>query len=289
MPGRPIDATIDVLAPEPTATGDNMKVMLACPECGEQGWVPWKDLSFGLRCPKCACKFLLNRSGKLQSLAELPHISYTCPRCRQSGSLPEVLAVRAVECTTCKLPLVRNAENGFQPIEEPRLPQMPGKSAVKTPVAGWSWESLVMDGNGKLRKANLCVAGLVVLAILWGGSRAVGRLFDSTPHNRARAMTYACLADDRDAAAAYLPDEPLQRVEFERWKVRYFPSILDKHRPGGDRVAIAVDTIRETPDACVLQVTMTSKFITKRACQQQWRKTGGVWQFDPVATLRAQE
>ena len=146
-----------------------------------------------------------------------------------------------------------------------------------------------MTGDGRMRKRTMALAGLLLLGLLWAGSRALGWALDGSPETRARAFTYACLAGNRDRAITFLPDDDVQRVEFDRWRMRYFPSILDQHRPAGDGVSIRVESIRETPQAHVVRVTMASQFIGKRTHTQHWRMAGSQWRFDAAGTLAAHD
>lgn len=265
-----------------------MKLSIACPQCGVEGWVQWKDLRHGLRCPACHCHFLLNHSGKWQSLAELPQVRYTCPRCKQSGSLPSMLAVRQVECGMCGLRLARGPDQQFHEADEARqLHQAALEEARKPPAARLRGPSR-STGDGWLRKPATVWAALLLAGLLCIVALAVGLFGGHSPESRARAFTYSCLAGDWDRAHGYMADDAMQRSEFDRWRVRYFTSILDEHRPAGDSVRVTVQRTSGTAESCVLRVEMKSRFIGTRTHEQHWRKSGDQWFFDAIVTLQAQ-
>jgi len=196
-----------------------------------------------------------------------------------------MLTVCKAECVVCTLPLVRGPDQRRHEIGEARQMQQAARLEGKKGGNRW-WEKHWMTDDGRLRKINVALAALLFLGLLCAGALAVGRLFDNSPESRVRAFTYMCLAGNQNGAIAYLPDDMVQCAEFDRWRTRYFPSILDEHRPAGDVVRIDVEMIGETPQTRVVRVTMTSRFMGKRAHEQRWQKTGDQWFFDPAITLK---
>jgi hypothetical protein len=73
------------IAEQPAAVGANLRLALACPQCGAGGWIKWTSLNRAIHCPKCGCEFLIARNGQLLSLGDLPRVRFACPRCGKSG------------------------------------------------------------------------------------------------------------------------------------------------------------------------------------------------------------
>ncbi len=82
-------------------------------------------------------------------------------------------------------------------------------------------------------------------------------------------------------------NDDVARIEFQRWRGFYFTSILDKHRPAGDKVRITVVREGEDPASSIFVVTMKSPVIGQREIREHWRTIDGRWRFDVVKTLAA--
>jgi hypothetical protein len=130
---------------------------------------------------------------------------------------------------------------------------------------------------------------IVLAGLLGAGTLAVRGLMDDSPKGCVRRFTCNRLAGDWNEAEAYMPDGAVQRFEFERWRVRCFSSILDKHRPKGDTAAIEIEAISGTPRAGVFRVVMTSPSIGRRVHQQHREKIDGRWLFDAADTVRSHD
>ncbi len=70
-----------------------------------------------------------------------------------------------------------------------------------------------------------------------------------------------------------------------RWRSYHFTSILDTHRPRGDRVSVSVEPVSQDAQSYIAEVTLTSKVLGRRRHRQHWRKLDGDWQFDVLKTL----
>lgn len=270
------------------AIGGSMRVVLSCPRCAANVRVEWKDLRGGLCCPKCRCQFVLDRTGKTQSLKDLPHVSYACPRCKQVGSLPEVLPVKRVDCLACGLPLERGPDQRFHDQSEAERLRKETRREARLPERA-AWQKFLRKHDGSLQVLNVAALAAVGMLLLTGMSLAIAHMLDDSPERRLRDFTYVCLTGEWDDATGFMPDDDVQRAEFDRWRVRYFPSILDKHRPAGDHVTIDVETISQTPELRVFAVTLQSPFLGERRHEQRWQLSDGVWQFDAVRTIRGSD
>src|SRR5262245_35328244 len=78
------------------ARGVGLRLSLACPKCGSEGWTQWQNLSHGMHCRTCGCHFLVGKQGKLKALDSLPKVRFVCPRCLQTDEIPAMLAGREV-------------------------------------------------------------------------------------------------------------------------------------------------------------------------------------------------
>lgn len=273
------------VAPPAEPFGADLRFSVACPKCGTLGWLKWTSLKYRIGCPKCRCAFSVGRNGQLQAQDDAPQVRYECPRCHQAGSLPKQLAVRGVECTACKLPLEPGPDRKLHEAKKAQeLRRAAAREAKQTSTKEWMMNAF-RDDTGRIRHFPILLGIAVAIALLIGGYMIVAPWFDASPGARARHFTYACLAGKWNDALGYMADDDVQRVQFDRWKVRYFPSILDKHRPKGDSVRITAETLEESPQACVLQVTMTSPAIGTRSHRQRWHYEEGKWRFDAHGTV----
>lgn len=276
-----------VATPESTGVRDiDLNVSLACPQCGHSGWTQWKKLRRGMRCPKCQCQFLLDRNGQLMTEEELPQIKFSCPRCGQNGSIPKLFNVRKAACGVCKLQLVIGPDNQLHGADEVAKMRRAQNSAAleqktKEYAAARGLPQAAPPANRKrIILAGAAAAVVVVAAIWWmaGGASPGGRVSD---------FTATCLTGRWNDCYAYILDDDVAQIEFDRWRIRYFPSIVDKVRPKDDTVEIDVELLSETTDQRVFRVTLRSPFIGTRQHVQHWIASEGGWWFDPAETLRA--
>jgi hypothetical protein len=240
-------------------------------------------LNHGLRCSKCGCQFLVTPSGQVRAQAELPQVRFSCPRCGRSGSIPDVLSVRGAECSSCGLPLVRGPDQQLHGAKEAQALRRAAAegAAPRRLLAPVRW--FVRDGQ--LRAGWLIVVALAAIGATLAAAASLRSLFETTPHGLARRFTLACLGGRWERARTFLEDDPVQRAEFERWRLRHLSSILDKHRPRGDRVEVAVETLSEAAGLIEFRVRLSSPFLGQRSLEQRWSASGGQWRFDAHATL----
>ncbi len=258
------------------------RIALCCPKCSATGWIEWQHLKHGLRCSKCSCHFLVTPTGQVRAQAELPQVRFTCPRCHRSGSIPDLLTIGGAECLSCRLPLVRGPDQRLHGLDEARELRRAASERQGKPSAAAEWFTWP---NGSLRLGRVAWVAALTLGALLAGGLWLHTWFDVTPATLARRFTYVCLSGRWDRAEDFLDDDPVQRAEFDRWRLRYFSSILDKHRPKGDSVEIEVEPLRESADALDYRVKLTSPFLGTRTLGQSWRLVQGEWRFDARVTL----
>lgn len=262
------------------------RLSLECPKCKATGWIEWRRLNHGLRCSKCGCQFLVTPGGHVRAQSELPQIRFACPRCHRSGSIPDLLSIGGAECLSCRLPLVRGPDQRLHGLEEARELRRAASAHEGKPSALAEWFTWP---NGSLRMGRAAAVAAVLFVLLIAGGLWLRTLFDVTPEALAKRFTYVCLSGRWDRAESFLEDDAVQRAEFDRWRLRHFSSILDKHRPKGDDVELGVETLKQTPDALVFKISLNSPFLGKRSVEQSWRNVDGQWRFDARATLAAQD
>jgi hypothetical protein len=259
---------------------------LSCPGCGVSGWVDWNSLKNGIACPKCGCEFLIGRNGQVQSKADLPHRRFRCPRCRHAGAIPTRISSRGAACPACKLPLAPGPDGRLHAVEAAAdLWSAAGEKAAQASARDRLVDRFVTSG-GRIRASAIGLGGLLLFVVLLGGAIAMHWWFDQSCETLARQFVFACLSGQWDRAEQFMADDPVQKAHFARWRVRYFTSILDSHRPRGDRVRVDVLVMEERPDSRVLGVSMKSAFLGTRSMIQQWRLEDGRWQFDARQTVR---
>jgi len=266
--------------------GEGFKITLACPRCGTQAWVEWKRLTHRLRCPKCRCQFLIGPRGKLLAQEELPQTHYRCPRCRRSGSVPTMLAVRRAECLDCKLPLVPGPDQRLH--DEPEAAALHRRAAAELKVAKKQHSRLadrLAAAQVRLGKLGFACVACGAAAALVFGVAWIGGSLRPAPDRDVRCFTLHLLAGDWQSAKDYLPDDDVERAEFERWRVRHFTSIIEKFRPAGDRPSVEVVALSETPDQRSLEIAMSSPFLGTRKHRQEWQRTENGWRFSALKTL----
>lgn len=272
-------------AAEPQPTAPDLRLTLDCPGCGQSGTIRVARLHRGLRCPRCRKQFLIDRSGQVLALSRMAQTRFTCPRCGQSGSVPKELKVRRAECAQCKLPLAAGPDQRLHGARE--AAEMIRQSVARSKryaLVGWMERRLgVTESRARKLVAVLCVA--LLAALIGGGLFGARQLFDDSPQRSVRGLVRACLHGNAKAAQDYLDDDAVQRLEFERWRIRHFASIVDQVRPSGDRVEIQIEPLSNQADEGVFLVTLSSAFFGARSHEQVWRQLDGRWQFDALATL----
>lgn len=274
-------------AESPPSRGADLRVSLACPRCGSVGWTEWKNLSRGMGCRQCGCRFRIGSDGHLRSHQNPPATRFVCPRCGQTGMLPQTSLVRAVECGACNLPLVRGPDNRLHgPHELAELKKAAAKSSFEAQIDTLARKRrLILVRRPPAPAAAAAVVLLMaVCAVAWHW-----RQDSKSPTATVERFTECCLAGDWTAAAAYLADDAVQRAEFIRWRVRYFSSIQAEFRPKGDVVTVRVHAAQGLGKQFTCKVTMTSAFFGTRQNPQCWLQNGNTWTFDAAGTLAAQD
>ncbi|QDU90462.1 hypothetical protein Pla175_38670 [Pirellulimonas nuda] len=267
------------------APSEPLTVALRCPDCNAPGVVEWRKLQHGLKCHGCGCEFMIAKGGDVISLREQPQTRYTCPRCCRSGSIAAILAVNKPCCPSCKLPLVRGPDGRLHSAQTAeRLKRQAAQQAGLQRRLESERKATRDDGQLRTRIAQTARIGAAALVLIVGISAAWSHRA-STPEARAAQFIRTCLAADWEDAGEFIEDDAVQRVEFDRWRVRYFSSILDRHRPAGDRVVIRVDRLTDDPTQVLLRVTLRSHFFGERSHQQCWHIRDGRWTFNALGTL----
>jgi hypothetical protein len=271
--------------------GGDLHLSLDCPQCGATGWAPWASLKRGMSCPKCHCHFHIASNGQLRNDELLPRVRFHCPRCHQAGAIPATFKIRKAKCGVCKLPLEIGPDEQLHGAKE--AAEMRRRAAEASVASAASnrrlpdfLQQFLFQPDGKMRITNAVLVGILALGLLAAVVAGAGSLFASTPEGEVRAFTYACLAGDWNTAEQSLPaNDDVALSEFKRWRGFYFTSILDKHRPAGDKVQVAVTRETSTPSGSVFVATLTSPLVGERTIREHWREHDGKWQFDVVATL----
>src|SRR5690606_31059568 len=125
--------------------------------------------------------------------------------------------------------------------------------------------------DGRLRVMNLALLAASLLCLAAAVIGAAGRWLDPSIERHAISFTRTCLSGNWNRAHEYLEDNAVARTEFDRWRVRYFPSIIDRIRPDGDRVEIEARLLANAGSSAALLVTMKSPFIGTRSHEQHWK------------------
>ena len=289
----PLMETRQQLASEPLKTsapaqvGDDLHLSLSCPKCGATGWIGWANLKRGMSCPKCACHFHVARNGQLSADEDLPHVRFHCPRCHQAGTIPAIFRVRKAKCGVCKLPLEIGPDEQLHGVKEAaNLRRETAAAQALSAAAPSKFSQFFLTAGGQMRSANIVLVSVVAVGLLAAAVAGASALFTCTPESQVRSFTYTCLAGDWNAAEKFLPPEDdVALVEFQRWRSFYFTSILDKHRPAGDKVHVAVVREGENPADTVFVVTLSSPVLGSREVREHWHERDGRWEFDVVSTL----
>jgi hypothetical protein len=222
-------------------------------------------------------------------LADLPHVRFGCPRCHKSGRLPAPLASRRAKCPGCGLALARGPNQQLHGVAEAAelwkaAPARPRRQWQDLPLA-----RLVVTANGRLRRGGAVAIAAVKITLTLVGVAAAAAYFNPSAETLAQRLVASCLAGGKDAGIEFVEDDAVQQVELERWRKRHFTSIVDRHRPNGDRVRIAAVPLPDAGPHRVLAVTLRSQFLGSRNLIQYWRLDDGQWHFDARATLASED
>jgi hypothetical protein len=276
-----------ILPEASTRSEAGLKLSLVCPQCGAAGWTGLDGLKRGMRCPKCRCQFLVDSTGRLLREDQLNQVRYTCPRCRQSGTIPARLKVRKAVCGGCRLTLAAGPDEQLYGEKEAAQMRRAASAAAGQQRPGQRMAAKLTTADGRLHWLNVSLLAAVVGGLLASSVLLLSRLFDSSTDTQVCSFTYTCLSGDWHEARIWLPDDAVQRAEFDRWRVRHFSSILDSLRPPGDRVEVEAALTRDESTRRVFHVSMTSPLLGTRSHDQHWVLVEGTWSFDPQNTLAA--
>jgi hypothetical protein len=280
---------MSMLKEGPLRDNARLKLALVCPQCGAEGWTGLDGLKRGMRCPQCRCQFMVDSTGRLLTANQFHQVRYTCPRCRQTGTIPARLKVRKAVCSGCQLALVAGPDEQLYGEKEAKELRRAASAAAGRIRLRERLAARLTTADGRWRWWNISLLAALMMASLAGSALVLARLFDQSAEARAGSLTYACLAGQWDDARDLLPDNAAQRAEFDRFRVRHFGSIRDKFRPAGDRVVVDAVVIGDEPTRCVIRLTMKSPFLGTRTHVQHWLRQDDMWFFDPVATLAASD
>lgn len=262
---------------------------IRCPQCGAAGLVNWTSLQNGIRCPQCNCDFVVAKGGNVVRLADMPHVRFACPRCHKSGRLPAPLAARRAKCPGCGLALARGPDQQLHGVAE--AAEM-WKAVPAGPRRQWRDLRLVRaltTADGRLRRGAAAALAAIAITLAAAGVAAAAAYFNPSAETLAQRLVASCLEGGKDAGIEFIADDAVQLVELERWRKRHFTSILDRHRPDGDRVRIAATPLPDAGPHRVLAVTLRSPFLGSRNFVQYWRVDDGQWHFDARATLAVED
>jgi hypothetical protein len=247
-------------------------------------------LGRAIDCSHCDCRFVVMRDSKVVALDDLPQVTFSCPRCRTSGSMAKLLASRGTACTKCKLPLYLGPDHRLHSAEE--------AAELRKAIGGKTWRRpkpknpilsflTTVDGNWRYGRLLVCLSCLSVLLV--AAAIQLQKLFDSSPTTLAKHAVRLCLAGDARRAERYLDDNAVQLVEFERWHLRHLSSLKDAYRPEGDRANIDVVILEDGAESKTLEVAISSESIGTRKYKMDWQLSDGHWVFDAFGTLSAED
>lgn len=263
---------------------DPLCIPINCPQCRAPGLINLTRLQNGMRCPECDCEFIVARGGHVRRVADLPHVRYSCPRCQQSGLVPAALAARTAKCPQCSLQLARAPDQVLRGVEQAtELWRLSGGKAH-----GAKWHDRITKffttGDGRLRKQSIALLSLPAVIVLWLAGLGLMTLFDFSLETRAGDFLLTCLSGNEKEMLKFVEDDAVQHVELKSWS-RRLTSILDRHRPAGDRMRVHAQVVEEKPHNRVLLITLRSDFIGTRRHIQHWHERNSTWLFDARATL----
>lgn len=264
--------------------GGAIRVPLQCPTCGASGLVEWSKLSRAIDCPKCSCRFVFRKDAGCIALAELPQVEYRCPRCSQHSSTAVQAARNGFACSTCGLSLALGPEGTVLEQVEAIRQKMRSSADKGRPVALGERLTDVRSWIRRHPRTSLGAIASLVLVASWVVS-AIVPLLDRSPTALAVRMVRRCLAGDESGAARFIPDDAVQQVMFEQWRLRYMTNIQDRYRPAGDRALVVAEIESESEANCQMTVCVKSKSLGERRFLVNWTQIAGNWYFDAVATL----
>jgi hypothetical protein len=262
---------------------------IRCPQCGAAGLVNWTSLQNGIRCPQCDCEFVVAKGGNVVRLADMPHVRFACPRCHKSGRLPAPLAARRAKCPGCGLALARGPDQQLHGVAEAAEKRKAAPPGPRRPWRDRPMARLLMTADGRLRRGAAVALAAVAITITVVGVAAAAVYFNPSAETLAQRLVASCLDGGKDAGLEFVADDAVQLVELERWRKRHFTSIVDRHRPDGDRVRIVAVSLPDAGPHRVLAVTLRSPFLGSRNLIQYWRIDDGQWNFDARATLASED
>jgi hypothetical protein len=275
--------------------GGEIRIPFSCPKCQDCVTVEWKNLHRHMRCRKCNCQFQIDKSA-VRDVSNQPtqRIQFACPRCKHSGSVLRAVALRGIQCIACDLPLKLGPDNRLHSAEELAQMELVAIPSAKPGrvEAFFSWlatgpPSRLKDSPLKWPAAAILLVGFLLIAV-YAGNLLMRAARVRSPESLARKFTYVCLDNDKFAPLAYVGEDPVQQVEFRRWKTYYFASLSNHVRPQGDAVEVAIEVLEETPERRIFSVCLKSPHLGERTHQQHWCLQDENWLFDAVATLKGQ-
>lgn len=276
-------ATKQPTASTENARGHEIEVAFSCPDCSTSCAVKWARLSHPISCRGCKGRFWIGRAGKLEAERMIRNVHFNCPRCKEVGNLSITQLSRGTaSCGACGLELFTGPDGRLYTAAELEAVKKLHRDAPRNSDADWGAKSL----PARLLGVPVVVA-MSLCFVITLGLFLRSYLTPATPGETAARFTKVCLAGNWDAAAEYLVPGDDQLVQFRLWRLMSFASILDEHRPEGDKVAI--ETAVASPDAreTSIRVAMSSPFVGQRVLVQQWRREpNGELKLDAIATHR---
>jgi hypothetical protein len=212
-------------------------------------------------------------------------LRFCCPRCRLVASVSAAIALRGTHCASCGLALFLGPERKLYDASELAEARRKARQATWSARLKQHTAKALREGM-PCRGTALAVFGITILLAVALGSFALrGLMIRPSAEAACEAFTRRCLKGDWDAALAYIADDDHQRMEFERWRILQFASIVDRVRPGGDRVTLKVTSMPTRDARITLHVRLRSPFIGARDQKQCWYAQEGRYWFDAVETL----
>lgn len=269
---------------------EGLRLELSCPACGAKGTVDCNKLDRGLRCHHCRDEFALLSGGRIVSLAALKQIPYTCPRCKRQGRLPAIFASRHARCADCQLPLELGPDRKLHSKPDAnQLRRLHVQENLRDRRHRQQHKSEQGSLQSKRRLRRTLLIGILTATMVVTAVTLKWSVWDTSLQVRAHRFARHCLASEWDDAAAFFEEDAVQRIEFERWRMRHLSSILDRYRPDNDRVRIKLEVIEQGTHRSTLRVTFQSPMIGTRSHVQCWNRTEGRWCFNSLATLARED
>ncbi|MBX3412027.1 MAG: hypothetical protein KF708_04860 [Pirellulales bacterium] len=265
--------------------GRELKVSFACPGCQREGWVCWEHLRLGMRCPACDCRFQIGPDGKLHSQHGTLRVQFSCPRCGHVGAASSTAMLHGAECLGCGLQLLPGPDRQLYGPQELAAAQRLAREEAVAEAMRWRPSAKPEPSLRAIPRWSFAVGGGIVALLL--GGLCLGLLArDDSCETAALRFTQYCLDGDWEHAQASLVDNEFQRMEFERWRIMHFASIISKVRPPGDDVEVVLQLAEEREAEHVIQVRLISEFFGERRHVQRWKRDEVGWHFDVAASLK---